>query len=666
MNKFCGSALTKAFAWFFHVLTLLMTVLSGIGIMILLESGAFFDDGISLLADTYEDVCFSGARDVLNYQMALDSSNYMSQIQVDTLAQALSPDYSNLRWRVSDSNGKELNSTMDGSAIGSVCTRRVYGETVETESKVFSRYSDGVSYVESFKETATVVDSVFDLVTDPDTDKSSYVFRVSYLVNREYIVEIAVVNERTKIDRAYYELGAVELLVRYSYQMIALLVISALTLLAVSVFLLCCAGHRKGTADIHIGPLARVPYDLLLSILGIAFPLSVLETDGVLLAFLLVIWFLLAFPILYSFAARVKTPGWWKNSLILRLLRLLWRGVRALGSAIGRIGLFPRTAILLLLIALSEIVFLYPFREDYSAVFWILEKLLLSALAVKFVLDLRKLEKGGHEIARGNVSYKVMLPSVLPVLRRHAADLNNISDGLDRALAERMKSERMKAELITNVSHDIKTPLTSIVNYVDLLKREGLTSENAPEYLSALDRQSQRLKKLTEDLIEASKASSGSLTVNAEKTDLNIVLDQSLGEYSDKFRDREINVVFTRGDTAPVLADGGLLWRVFDNLLSNILKYTQPGTRAYISSVTEGGRVYVVMRNISKDALNITPDELTERFVRGDVSRSSEGSGLGLSIAKNITELMGGEFRIEIDGDLFKATVSFPLLPCNS
>ena len=225
-----------------------------------------------------------------------------------------------------------------------------------------------------------------------------------------------------------------------------------------------------------------------------------------------------------------------------------------------------------------------------------------------------------------------------------------------------MKSERMRTELITNVSHDIKTPLTSIINYVDLLKKEGVDSENAPEYLEVIDRQSARLRKLTEDLIEASKASTGNITVNAERTDVNVLLSQANGEYQSKLAARDITTVLSLSETSLfILADGRLLWRVFDNLLGNINKYAQSGTRVYLSSEHDrDGKVRITFRNISHAPLNISGDELMERFVRGDASRNTEGSGLGLSIARSLVELQGGTFDIEIDGDLFKAILTFP------
>jgi signal transduction histidine kinase len=222
----------------------------------------------------------------------------------------------------------------------------------------------------------------------------------------------------------------------------------------------------------------------------------------------------------------------------------------------------------------------------------------------------------------------------------------------------------MKTELITNVSHDIKTPLTSIVNYVDLLKKQEMPTDEAREYLEVLDRQSAKLKKLTEDLVEAAKATTGTTTVNFQRTDVNVLLTQSAGEYQEKLQSKALQLMLTPAPGNPAIsADGRLLWRVFENLLSNIYKYALPGTRVYLTCTEETDKVSITFRNISETPLNITADELMERFVRGDTSRHTEGSGLGLSIAKSLTQLQYGTFDIAIDGDLFKAILTFPKIP---
>ena len=249
-------------------------------------------------------------------------------------------------------------------------------------------------------------------------------------------------------------------------------------------------------------------------------------------------------------------------------------------------------------------------------------------------------------------------------MREHAQQLNDLGTSIHQAVEEQLKSERIKTELITNVSHDLKTPLTSILNYVDLLKKTEIADPKAQEYLEVLERKSQRLKKLTEDLVEASKASSGVLPVHLEALDFAQLAQQAAGEYEDRFQKAGLTAVLDApaGDYT-VLADGRHLWRVMDNLLGNCCKYALSGTRIYLNLTTWEGRVRMTVKNVSRAPLNVSPEQLMERFVRGDTARSSEGSGLGLSIARSLTELQGGSFQLEIDGDLFKAMVSLPAPP---
>ena len=326
------------------------------------------------------------------------------------------------------------------------------------------------------------------------------------------------------------------------------------------------------------------------------------------------------------------------------------------------------------------------------AVFWlILIKAVEFGTIVMALMQFNEIEKGTEEIVNGNTSYKIDTEKMYLDLKKHGENINSISDGISLAVEERMKSERMKTELITNVSHDIKTPLTSIINYVDLIKKEDIKDEKMSEYVEVLDRQSVRLKKLLEDLLEASKASTGNLEVNMEKMDVAILLNQLVGEYTERLENRKLSLVMdTHGfEQVYIMADGRHIWRVFDNLLNNICKYAMEGTRVYIditslntrraaanksddvnveayteypntyeSDEQEPVHVNIVFKNISASQLNISSDELMERFVRGDSSRNTEGSGLGLSIAQSLMKIMGGDMKLEVDGDLFKVVLT--------
>ncbi len=284
-------------------------------------------------------------------------------------------------------------------------------------------------------------------------------------------------------------------------------------------------------------------------------------------------------------------------------------------------------------------------------------------LQVRDKAEADKIMKGIFKMSAGDTKYKIDASGFSETGAEVSQALNTLSDGLETALQEQVKSERLKADLITNVSHDIKTPLTSIINYVDLLKREKIQDEKIQGYLDVLDQKSQRLKTLTEDLVEASKASSGNLKLEIAEIDFVELIQQANGEFEERFAARHLEMVPTLPAGALLIAaDGRRLWRVIENLYTNVCKYAMEGSRVYIDMFSKNGSVCFTIKNISASPLNINADELTERFVRGDVARTTEGSGLGLSIAKSLTELQGGTFELYIDGDLFKAQVSFPIL----
>ena len=247
-------------------------------------------------------------------------------------------------------------------------------------------------------------------------------------------------------------------------------------------------------------------------------------------------------------------------------------------------------------------------------------------------------------------------------MKEHGENLNRISEGVVKAVNERMKSEHLKTELITNVSHDIKTPLTSIINYSDLIEKEETENEKIKEYAEVLHRQSSRLKKLIEDLVDASKASTGNVEMNLEICDVGVLLEQACGEFSQRMFDKNMDLVSKQPqEPVRIMADPKLLWRVFDNLMTNICKYAMAGTRVYLSVEEQKGQAVISFKNISEYPLDITAEELMERFVRGDRSRHTEGNGLGLSIAKSLTELQNGSLELVVDGDLFKVLLSFPV-----
>ncbi|MCI9072734.1 MAG: HAMP domain-containing histidine kinase [Lachnospiraceae bacterium] len=293
---------------------------------------------------------------------------------------------------------------------------------------------------------------------------------------------------------------------------------------------------------------------------------------------------------------------------------------------------------------------------------WILEKTILAPLVLRTARGMERLRTSGRELAKGNLGYQISLEGMKGEALQFGRDLNAISQVVADAVEDRMKSEHLKTELITNVSHDIKTPLTSIINYADLIGREPSDNEKIAEYAGVLHRQSTRLKKLIEDLMEVSKAATGNLEVHLERCQAGVLLSQAMGEFEQRLQEREIDLIIRQcQEPVWIMADTRMLWRILDNLMTNICKYAQSGTRVYLSLETQEGQAVLVFKNISSQPLEMDAEELMERFVRGDKSRHTEGSGLGLAIARSLTELQGGSMQLTTDGDLFKVTLVFPV-----
>ena len=447
------------------------------------------------------------------------------------------------------------------------------------------------------------------------------------------------------------------------------------------VLLSCSMGWVKGKEEPVVNLLYKVPTEvslaagMILWCCCLGFMLTAFRTDyfyyAVTAELLLTAGISVCTVYLITFCAvRRKTRTFLRGSLLFWCVknarRLASKFLAGCTRALHYLPLVWKVMVCYVGLCFLEFCFLMMGSTDGECVFlWFLLKVVLGALVLYAALALRRLKKGAESIAAGDYTTQVDDKYLVMDFKETADTLNHIQGGMNVAVESRMKSERLKTELITNVSHDLKTPLTSIVSYVDLLKQEPAGSTAAEEYLEVLDRQSQRLKKLIEDLMEASKASTGNIPMTKEPLDFSMVLGQALGEYRERLDNAGlIPVLKLPEEPAMVEADGRLLWRIFDNLLGNIVKYAMPGTRVYLT-VEAGTAVSATFRNISKEALDITADELMERFVRGDSSRHTEGSGLGLSIAKSLAESMGGSFALQVDGDLFKATVTFPVCAVN-
>ena len=451
-------------------------------------------------------------------------------------------------------------------------------------------------------------------------------------------------------------------LLRYQNAYLPVGIITAVLCIALLVFLMASMGKKPD--GVKLRGIHRVPLDLFLAaaLAAVAVPANFyFDLSEINLLYnplwvwmmpvtLMALW--IGFVVLLTLctiSARLRAGKWWRNSIIYIVCRFVYRAVRGFVRAlpIAWKGILVYAVVVLVNVLGMILAF------GAGSFFLFLLTVVLDAAGLYFVIrimrQLKALQTAAQKLAAGDLTYTVDTEKMYPVLKEHGDDLNAVSVGMSRAVNERMKSERFK------------TPLTSIVSYVDLLKKEPIESEQAQEYIEVLDRQSQKLKKLTTDLVDASKASSGALPVNLEKIDLGELLRQSAGEYTEKFAAASITPVLNapEGETY-VTADGRLLWRVLDNLLGNAVKYAQSGTRLYLELTPGETETVLTLKNISREPLNIPAEELMERFVRGDGSRHTDGSGLGLSIANSLMELMGGKLTLTLDGDLFKATLSFP------
>lgn len=400
---------------------------------------------------------------------------------------------------------------------------------------------------------------------------------------------------------------------------------------------------------------------------------AILVEVGIIIVLLLFLMYWAAAEYFLSQVRLCKAKEWkqyvflhhiWKKYVC----RTLHRGKQAVGDMWRHQSVARRSVVLVIGYLVGNLIILFiAMCTDIFGVF-----LLLAAIAVNIDIvyrvyrDMRSMDviiEGIQKIIDGNLSYQIDTSSMKGHKKELAQYVNRIGEGLDKSVAASLRDERLKTELITNVSHDIKTPLTSIINYVDLIKREGISEEPVKGYVEVLDKKSQRLKQLIEDLVEASKASTGNIEMTPVNLDMTELVNQTVGEFEDKFKERNLELVMQMEETPMVIyADGRRCYRIVENLFQNVYKYAMPHTRVYLSMRTIEEQVELCIKNISEAPLNIAAEELTQRFVRGEESRTTEGSGLGLSIAQNLTQLQKGRFDVALDGDLFKVTIVFPIV----
>lgn len=501
-----------------------------------------------------------------------------------------------------------------------------------------------------------------------------------------YFVSVSLENGSSLSGEVAFFTKLIHVIYSFRYTAFLVALISLLLMIASFVVLMYSSGRRNNTKEFVAGPLHKVPFDLLFAVSFCIFGgfLAVIATEldfddigsAVCLGGFCLIGLNIFLGLCMSFAGRIKMHTLVKNTVIFRLLKLAWKLLRAIGrlfkklhrfnmSIIRGIPLIWKTGLVFCGISFLEILLIIwsDGNQSMAVLMWFIEKALLLPIVLYIALTLRKLQRSGVELAGGDLTYHTDTRGMLWDFKQHGENMNKIADGMSIAVEERLKSERMKTDLITNVSHDIKTPLTSIINYASLISEEPSENAKITEYSKVLVRQSDKLKRLIEDLVEASKASTGNLEVALAPCDAGTFLTQAGGEYEEKMQKVDLTLMTKKPDKElRIMADGRRMWRIFDNLMNNICKYALPGTRVYLGLEEKDGNAVITFKNTSREPLDMTEEELLERFTRGDSSRNTEGNGLGLAIAKSMTELQGGVLRLSTDGDLFKATLSFPLI----
>ncbi len=599
---------------------------------------------------------------------------------------------SNFRIDVSNSIDETLYSNQastDDSDTDLTSESEDYTVTVMCEPMVVEvityTYEEAVSCLSMFSELDDLVKVLgFEISIDQEDGETIYCTHIvlSQVLSETLTITVSLpanLTDFTVSDDVYIKLTRINTLLSNKDNFIALMAITAIITLICFVVLITTAGHFPEYDGIHLTLADKIPFELYL------FPVCVVlygslyiisETIYIDLEARLLQYLIFALCagasaavimlVLMTSSARIKARRFFKNTIIFGSLIWLFGFIKKLIKnrkyatklRFIFIGVLIYDFLCLMLLFVDAFLGLLTF---------VIGNLVVLVAALVYAMGVRKLEEAAKDISEGKTETVVDNDGLYFGLGSFAGYLNNINDGIQAAVDESLRSERLKTELITNVSHDLKTPLTSIVNYVDILSKENIQPDSAKEYVDVLVRQSQRMKKLIDDLVEASKAQAGAIPVALEKTDMSILLTQATAEYEDRLEANGLKLVVTTPEK-PLMAlvDGRLMWRVFDNLMGNIGKYAQPDTRVYVSAEELDGKIQIIFKNISKYELNISSDELMERFVRGDSSRSTEGSGLGLSIAKSLCALNNVDFNIVIDGDLYKAELIMNELPWES
>ena len=548
----------------------------------------------------------------------------------------------------------------------------IYGN-MEADSKIIQ--DTGVRYLSDLNKTYYTIESI----EDTEQPKREYItakaedFQIfsSYTEDFYEYSQVAIMNNI---------LDKISIFKEYCYFIIP---VSTILIILILMYLIISIGYKKGEDGIVLNDFDKTPLEIIIffAIIIGCIPFILLEGitrdyNGIISLVVtggLVIYVLCAI-ILNTTIKRIKSKTFFKSTITGKILKwicvcggVVYHKLKIVWDTLTYSSDLKVKVIIKFIIISALAIFIFLVFHN-SGIVVVLEFILLAVTLykiLKFIKNCSQIERKLKEMYEEDNSNKLYEEDFGNEFKNSVRYLNNISNGFENAIQDRMKSERMKVELITNVSHDIKTPLTSIINYVDLLKKENINNEQAKEYIEILDSKSQRLKKLTEDLVEASKVSTGNISLNLEKINVVELVKQATGEFEDKFKKRGLETIINADkNEVDIMADSRYMYRIIENLFSNVSKYALENSRVYIDIKQSkednlANNVIIEVKNISKDKLNISAEELMQRFVRGDKSRTTEGSGLGISIAQNLTELQKGKFELKLDGDLFKVKIIF-------
>lgn len=636
MKNWIRSLSAKIICFILCVVFLTVTVLSVVGAVYMIAGQFYVLPKEYVKESLFEDMLRSDSNNILWHHIGDEEYHYYSVYDYD-------PTITNVRYTV-----------------------------VSPEGEVFGTNSYFTSFDFSFKW-------IFYKDKDGNYTEIDYYFEGAE--NKEnadiYTVNMSVDPDLSVKDQYFFFDLVIDVTYSLLYWIYPIGIFSLIAFAACFIILMCTSGRRPDSEELHQGLFSQIPIDILIGLctLGIYamfwFIWDVIYTGEVVATVLSIVGALISANIILGLfitvAYRIKAKTLLSNTLIWIIAKLIFKLFKSLFKSIAfmlrAIPLVWKTSVFALANLLTDFILLLMVwnYNDAGFILWLLKALLILPLIIYCALMLRKLEKGGEALASGDLSGRIDTAKMFGNFKKHGENLNSISAGMATAVEKRLQSERMKTELITNVSHDIKTPLTSIINYSRLIAENDCNCEKHSEYSEVLLRKSEHLKRLLDDLVEISKASTGNLEVSLSSCDAAVLIAQAEGEFREKCESAKLTFICSFPDRPLyMMADPRRIWRVFENIMSNACKYSLPNSRVYLTLEKEGDDVVFTFRNTSREAIKVSGEELTQRFVRGDSSRTTEGNGLGLSIAKSLTELQGGTMDITIDGDLFKVTLRFP------